>query len=302
MASILVISIRPCDAANTTMPDFDLGDDAPSRRNKSTQDSRLQRAIVAWSHNGQERKTILIAKASVDAGRNQLRDICLRFEPSNDPSNYEKTKQISLHHFSLRYLGNGVEFVEAGSTNGSTVDQRPVESNAPLLVDRDVLVSIAGVLDLDLEPVFRRDGPMDGEGIMRAARANAANPSWLQERLIGEDKPGMIGFFRISRRNNLPDEQYLLLFHSGGIGTGNESLFRLSTPGAIPRRSRAFDVGDSVVNDPARLFVRDSAIWVERTGVDSVLVAGEPLEVGQSRMLATGALSVAGTEFSVTAK
>ena len=177
------------------MPDFDLDDEAPDKTSECTRDSCLQRAIVTWSHNGQERRTILIAKASVDAGRNQSRDICLRFEPSNDPSNYEKTKQISLHHFSLRYLGSGVEFVDAGSTNGSTIDQRPVESNTGQLVESNVLVSIAGVLDLDLEPVFRREAPADGAGVVRAAIANAANPSWLQERLIGDDKPGIISCF-----------------------------------------------------------------------------------------------------------
>lgn len=281
------------------MPRFDLGD-SDIDSNELAAKAPVRRLVVNWTQDGRSNSMILIAQATVDAGRQSTRDLCLRVEPGTEPANYDKSMKISSHHFSLRYVGTGVQFLDMGSTNGSTLDSKRAEPNSPVLIDRKTTVSLSDVLTLELEPVQRSDGSALGDDLQQAATANAADSAWLQRELIGTDKPGKVSFLRITRTNNLPETEYVLLYHSGKVGSGEDSLLRLPLTTAAPRRGRAFDVGDSATSDsPARLFVRDGGIWLERTGAAQVIVAGDPLEVGQCRALAPCELTIAETTYSL---
>ena len=281
------------------MPRFDLGE-SNIESSEPSATPPVRRLVINWTKDGQSKSMILIAQATVDAGRQSTRDLCLRVEPDTEQVNYEKSMKISSHHFSLRYVGTGVQFLDMGSTNGSTLDSKKAEPNSPILIDRKSKVSLSDVLDLELEPVSRSDDLALGPELQEAATANAADPAWLQRELIGTEKPGKFGFLRISRTNNLSDTQYVLLYHSGKIGSGDDCLLRVSLSSTTPRRRRAFDVVDSAIFDcPARLFVRERGIWLERTGAEQVIVAGDSLEVGECRALASGEMTVAETTFSL---
>lgn len=285
------------------MPRIDLGD---SNLDNTALPARppLRRCVLQWTQDGRARSLVLIAQATVEAGRLSTRDLCLRVEPGTEPANYEKSMKISSHHFSLRYLGSAIQFVDKGSTNGSFLENKRVEANSPILIDCPTKLSLADVLELELEPVRRADGPALAPEQQQTAMTNAADAAWLQRQFIGEDKPGNFDFLRIRRTNNLPETQYIILYHSGKIGSGEDSLLCLpksvTPPTTKPRRTRAFDVGDSVSPaSPARLFIRESGIWLERTGAEQVIIAGESLQVGQCRALAPGELTVAETIYTL---
>jgi hypothetical protein len=238
--------------------------------------------------------------AVATAGRQSTRDLCLRFEPSTEKVNHEKSMKISSHHFSLRYVGTGVQFVDVGSTNGSIFDSKRVQPNLPVLVDRQLLISVADILELVLEPVGRLGGLTMSNDLCEAASTNAGQPEWLQNEFIGVDKPGSIDFLRVKRVNNLPDTQYVLLYHSGRIGSSHDCLLPAFEFNATASRKRALDLGDAEIADsPARLLVRGKVIWLERTGNSVVTVSGKSLEVGQCCALAPGEMTIAGMTYSV---
>ena len=286
------------------MPRFDLGNaDAALAANDAVPVSAAtSRRVITWSVDGEKYSLHLLVRASVEAGRQSTRDLCLRVEPTSDPENYEKSKLVSSHHFSLRYVGSGVQFIDVDSTNGSFNQGKRMGANVSLLLVEKTLISLAEVLELEFDPVRRTDTMDDGNGICRAAAAHAADPAWLHENLIGMEKPGEISFLRITRKNNLPGQGYVLLFHSGWIGSDETSLLRVPVSETTPRHRRAFDIGDAPFADPARLLVRDGAIWIERTGADEVRVGGEAIDAGQAKALPENCELIVGkTTFVVAA-
>jgi pSer/pThr/pTyr-binding forkhead associated (FHA) protein len=284
------------------MPRFDLGgSDDNSAGNLPADRPAAQRLIVTWVEDSQEKTAIVMAQATIEAGRLSSNEICLRVEPASEPSNYEKSKTISKHHFSLRYIGGSIQFIDVGSASGSSVDGKRVDANVPVLVDRNVTISIADVLQLQLNPIIRRDAPTGNNGVFQDAADHASDATWLQSNLVGADKPGEIDFLRITRKENLPNQQYLLLFHSGSFGSEDTSLFRVPVSEKTPRRKRAFDIGNSTSPDPARLLIREGVIWIERTGTDDVRVGDEQLGPGQSKRLPESCeVMVVNTRFVIT--
>jgi pSer/pThr/pTyr-binding forkhead associated (FHA) protein len=284
------------------MPRIDFGaeDDVPAR-NPAAGAAAAQKLIVTWVEDSQEKTALLMAQAIVEAGRLSSKEICLRVEPASDPSNYERSKAISKHHFSLRYIGSAVQFVDVGSASGSSIDGKPVDANAPVLVERNMTISVADVLRLELNPVIRTSAPTVNDGLFQDAAEHASDNNWLQSNLLGAEKPGGIDFLRITRKDNLPNHQYLLLFHSGSFGSEDTSLFRVPVSEKTPRRKRAFDIGNSTSPDPARLMIRDGVIWIERTGTDDVRVGDEQLAPGASKRLPDNCeVVVANTRFVIT--
>lgn len=284
------------------MPRFDLGDSdsSSSAAQPTANGSGAQKVAVSWVEGSQQRTALLLIQATAEAGRLSSQDLCLRLEPATDPANYERSKSISKHHFFLRYLGNTVQFIDVGSACGSSMDGKPVQANTPVAVDQKAALCVAEVLDLEVEPVLRADAPAEDNGLFQDAAAHASDPAWLQERLVGADKPGRIAFLRISRKNNLPNQQYILLFHAGWIGSGDDSLLRIPVSELTPRRKRALDLGVSAVDEPARILVRDGAIWIERTGADDVVMGDQHLDMGQSTALEAGPLMIGKTTFTLT--
>lgn len=262
--------------------------------------SAARKITVSWVEQSQEKTVLLLAQAMAEAGRLSSRDICLRLEPTAEPENHEKSKSISKYHFTLRYLGNTVQFIDIGSACGSSIDGKPVQTNVPVAVDQRAALCVAEVLDLELEPVLRADAPAENNGLFVDAAAHASEPSWLQARLVGVDKPGRVAFLRISRKNNMPNTQYILLFHAGWIGSGNDCLLRVPVSEPTPRRSRAIEISGSAAAEPARFLVREGAIWIERTGADNVVIGDQPLEMGQSKPLEAGAMTIGKTTFTLT--
>jgi hypothetical protein len=239
----------------------------------------------------------LLPFAVVEAGRHSAKNICLRLEPTDDAANLEKSRNISSHHLTIRYLGDGVELVDPGSVNGTFIGKEKLAANQPHKVEPGMVVSVAEVLDLEFQPMMRKDAPEDKDGICKKAEANRNDAAWLQSHLIGVDKPGRIDFLRIRRRDNQPEQEYVLLFHSGLIGSEADALIRLEPSERTPRR-RVYDVGGDASLGGARLFVQDGRILIERRGSEPVALAGEPLKIAQPRPIVTpGELIVGSTTF-----
>jgi hypothetical protein len=117
--------------------------------------------------------------------------------------------------------------------------------------------------------------------VLGAARAKPTEANWLQQNLIGVDKPGQVAFLRVRRKNNAPEQEYVLLFHAGVVGTEPDALLPLPSGDPLPRRRvPAFDIRQD--RAPARLVVSAGQICVERTGSELVTVGGRPLEASQA--------------------
>jgi hypothetical protein len=221
-------------------------------------------ARLSWRTARGTRTLHLLALALVEAGRQTSKPLCLRVEPVSDPTNREKTLAVSSHHLTLRYLGTAAEVVDPGSSNGTFLARRQMQAGQGYRIERGMTLSVAGVLDLEFHPVPRPDAPPDTAAVCGAAPAHAHDPTWLQANLIGADRPGWLSFLRIVRKNNLPEEEYALLFHSGTVGGGPDALVPL--PGA---------------GNLARLLVHAGQLWLERLGAEPVTVAGRPLAAGR---------------------
>jgi hypothetical protein len=199
----------------------------------------------------------------LEAGRQTTKPLCLRVEPVSDPVNRDKSLAISSHHLTLRYLGDGVELIDPGSSNGTFVNRQRLAPGQSCWIQPGMNVWLADALELQFQPVTRRDAPADSATVCRTARTQADNAAWLQNNLIGADRPGWTAFLRISRKNNLPQEEYAILFHSGSIGGGPEALVRVGVGG-----------------DAARLLLLGGWPHLERVGKEMVTVSGRPLAPG----------------------
>jgi pSer/pThr/pTyr-binding forkhead associated (FHA) protein len=244
----------------------------------------------------------LLPFAVVEAGRHSARNICLRLEPTDDPANLEKTRNISSHHLTIRYLGDSVELIDPGSTNGIFIGKERVPAGQPRRIEPGLTVSVAEVLELEFQPILRRDAVPDKDGVLPAAREKATDPNWLQQNLIGVDKPGQVAYLRVRRKNNATEQEYVLLFHAGVIGSDPEALLSLPVGNQAPlRRVAAFDFGpDLPIHPPARVLVRAGQICIERTGAEPVTLAGKPLEQNQvAPLMPPCAMTVGTTTFRV---
>ncbi len=221
-------------------------------------------ARLSWRTARGMRTLHLLPLALVAAGRQTSNPLCLRIEPVSDPANREKSLAVSSHHLTLRYLGTSAEVVDPGSSNGTFLARRQMQPGQGYRIERGMTLSVAGVLDLEFHPVPRPDAPPDTAAVCGAAPAHAHDPAWLQTNLIGADRPGWLSFLRIVRKNNLPEEEYALLFHSGMVGGGPDALVPLPGTGNL-----------------ARLFVYGGKLWLERIGPEPVTVAGRPVAAGR---------------------
>ena len=221
------------------------------------------KARLTWTDGRITRTLHLYFTAVLEAGRQTTKPLCLRVEPVTDPVNRDKSLAISSHHFTLRYLGDGVELIDPGSSNGTFVNRQRLNAGQPCWIQPGTSIWLADALELQLQPVPRRDAPADAADVCRAARTQADNPAWLQSKLIGADRPGWVSFLRIGRKNNLPQEEYALLFHAGGVGGGPEALVRVGSGG-----------------DVARLLLLGGWPHLERMGPEMVTLSGRPLPPG----------------------
>jgi serine/threonine protein kinase len=228
------------------------------------------KARLTWVDGRTTRTLHLYFTAVLEAGRQTTKPLCLRVEPVSDPANRDRSLAISSHHLTLRYLGDGVELIDPGSSNGTFVNRQRLAPGQPCWIQPGMSVWLADVLELQFQPATRRDAPAESATVCRAARAQADNPAWLQSNLIGADRPGWIAFLRILRKNNLPQEEYALLFHAGAIGGGPEALIRVGAGG-----------------DAARLSLLGGWPHLERVGAEMVAVSGRPLPPGTPVPLAS---------------
>jgi len=266
------------------MPLFDLDEDQPLATGSAAPKAEsLGRVKITWTTGGTTRTLFLLPFAVVQAGRLQSQQICLRVEPTTDQANLMKSKQISSHQFTLRYLGDRVEIVDPGSTNGIFVGTERLATGQPRSIDTEMTVRVAECLELDFTLVARKDSPADAEGVLAAAASHAGDSGWLQSHLVGAEKPGRVAFVKIARKNNRPDLEYALLFHAGAIGGGPDALIRLANENR-PLPAWDFDLGGSSLDVPAQFCIRAGKLFLQR-GSEAVLVAGRALEPGQAAPL-----------------
>lgn len=204
----------------------------------------------------------LIAADTVVAGRLSTNPVCLRCEPTDDPGNRDRTLLISAAHFELNNREGRVELKDLQSRNGTTVGGTRLAAGAVALILAKTLVNVGGALDLEVEPVGR--GQVE-EALEEAHAAGEARP------------PDHVAFLRVRRINNLPERQYVIIYHSGAIGPHPGALLHLPASLARPRGSRGFDFGAAPTEEAAAVVsVADGGLWI-RLGSGEAAVNGNQL-------------------------
>jgi hypothetical protein len=252
----------------------------------------------------------LAAGPCVLAGRLSSHPIVLRVLPTEETANADATRRISSHQFTLRYLGDRVEILDPGSSNGTIL-----EPGGKLMhgVGHDLpdgaVIRVAGLLDLRAHLVRRRT-PISIEAIREKVTADKGDPNALADLLLGDEAPGMIDYIRLERLNNTPTLSHVVLFHGAWIGTTEDCLIRLPSSAApsspVVRRPRAFDFGDATASDQrtgdvARLRIgKDGRISLSPAADGTCRIDGELLGSGQQIELRVGMrLTIGSTEITI---
>jgi hypothetical protein len=225
-------------------------------------------------------------------------------EPTDGPANREKTFHISINHCMLRYVGDGVQIIDAHSTNGTSLKSvgRLQPGLAVPVSDGDV-IALADALTLQVE-FCRRSKPLPPDDSMAAQLdAKKDDAAWLNDHLIGRDKPGILDYVRLRRLDNVPEEEYVLLFGVGNLGHSGAALIRLDPDAATQPHVRTLDLGDGVPDDPAGLYWAGNALHVQCNVADQVRINGTAISAGEDRVLSGGeTIEVLGQTIQVGAK
>lgn len=287
---------------------LDFGEpDDPAMQLKPESSSRLQSCSVAtlsWNRQGQRIKTHILGKALVDCGRASDRDICLRICPTTAPENADKTRQISSLHFLVRYVGDRLQVIDKGSTNGTSLSsQGTLQPNVPADLKDGDRITVAEVLTLAVEFVARVPPvALDEEGRKKVAE-HLEDADWLTERLIGLPQPGFLDFARLRRLGNLPEEEYVLLFGTGIVGSSKRAMITVDAETTARPAVRTLDLGDATPDYPAAFYWENGGIHIRSHTADQVRVNGAVVRLGEHRILSDGnTVEVIGQSIQISVK
>lgn len=272
---------------------LDLGEpDEPAFQLTPESGSRPQSCSVAtlvWNRHGQQVTTHLLGKAVATCGRASDRDVCLRVCPTSVPENAEKTREISSLHFLLRYIGDRLQVIDKGSTNGTTLaSQGTLQPNIPAELKDGEKITVAEALSLVVECVERAPSSKLDDEDRREIAAHLENADWLAQRLVGASKPGVLQFARLRRVDNLAEEEYVLLFGTGTVGPSSRALITVSTETATRPAVRTLDLGDTTPDYPAAFYWEGGSLHLRSNVADQVRVNGTAVPAGDQRTLSGG--------------
>lgn len=237
-------------------------------------------ARLTWKKGAEERVIVVLPMQCVSAGRDSTREICLRIHPTSEPSNREKTFRISSTQFRVEYHGEGLRISDPGSTNGTVLKSSgPLEKDRPVEIRKDDEISVAGVLNLELDLIPKSSPVPMNEDLSEQMKSRHQDSQWLQELLIGPDKPGLFEFARIRRIDNLPSEEYVLLFGKGRIGFTRDSLISLGAGTSPKPTTRGLDLGEAVPEALGVLYYKSGSLWLEGNAPGEIRIGNR--EVGR---------------------
>jgi pSer/pThr/pTyr-binding forkhead associated (FHA) protein len=224
--------------------------------------------------------------------------------PTSVPENAEKTRQISSLHFLLRYIGDRLQVIDKGSTNGTSLSsQGAIQPNTAADLKDGDRITVAEVLNLAVDFVERAPSAALDEGIRAEIAAHLEDADWLAQRLVGPSKPGFLDFARLRRIDNLPEEEYVLLFGVGIVGSSSRALISVEAEAATRPAVRALDLGDTTPDYPAAFHWRDGALHLRSNVANQVRVNGTAMSAGEERALSGGEIiEVFGKRVEVTVK
>lgn len=260
--------------------------------------------ILVRHYAGRQISTHLLPKAVVSVGRSSERDVCLRVEPTDLPANREKTFHISVNHCLLRYIGDRVEIIDNHSTNGTSLKSvgRLQPGLAVPVSDGDVIV-VADALSLQVE-FGKRTNPLPlGESVVAQLDAKKDDAEWLNDNLIGREKPGVLDYVRLRRLDNLAEEEYVLLFGVGNVGHSGAPLIPLDADAATLPHVRTLDLGDTPPDCPAGLYWTGNTLHLQCNVADQVRLNGTAMSAGEDTVLCGGeTIEVLGQSIHVNVK
>jgi hypothetical protein len=170
------------------------------------------------------------------------------------------------------------------------------------LKDGDQL-KVAEVLTLAIEFAERaQPATFDQNGRAEVA-AHLDDSEWLAQRLVGPSKPGFLDFARLKRIDNLPEEEYVLLFGVGVVGSSSRALITVEAEAAARPAVRTLDLGDTTPDYPAAFYWAGGVLHLQCYVADHVRVNGAVLQAGEDRALNGGeAIEVFGQSIQVILK
>jgi hypothetical protein len=126
---------------------------------------------------------------------------------------------------------------------------------------------------------------------------------WLNDHLIGREKPGILDYVRLRRLDNLPEEEYVLLFGVGNIGRSGTPLIPLDADAAALPHVRTLDLGDTPPDYPAGVYWAGKALHIHCNLADQVRINGTAVSAGEDKVLSGGeTIEVLGQSIKVAAQ
>jgi hypothetical protein len=252
--------------------------------------ARSCRAVtLVWNRQEKKVTTHVLGKAVASCGRASDRDVCLRVCPTSVPENAEKTRQISSLHILIRYIGDRLQVIDKGSTNGTLLSSAgALQPNIPADLKDGDKITIAEVLSLAVECVARAgDVPLDAK-VRQEIASHLEDGDWLTQRLVGPSQPGLLDFARLRRIDNVPEEEYVLLFGVGAVGASDRALITTHAKAVAGPAVRTLDLGDAAPDYPAAFYWENGALRLRSNVADQVRVNGTAVPAGEQRILGGG--------------
>jgi len=172
---------------------------------------------IVWEIDGEQQKVQACLKKKAVFGRafgrgTEALDVKLAVEPILDwtvnsrrqfvDENANRSLKISGKHFEVRSASAGAFIVDVGSSNGTKINNQPLGKHVPTKITELIKVSVGGVLDLTLSPLYT------------ASRS--------------------VGGVLIGRPSNSAHKSYALINHSVGVWLDSPCLFGDAFRGHLP--------------------------------------------------------------------
>lgn len=226
------------------------------------------------------RRIQLLSRRKVTLGRTRTNEIRTYFLP-RDKENDARTVGISGVHAALQLTEDGLRVCDEGSRNGVALTGQKVDVERLLTeadADEDLRFQLASELKkhslhLELRLFGRSDSAASTEldaVYCDSLRLPRRPKLW---RLAASSR---IDALRLQRVNNLPEEEYVVVFCQAVIGSAGDVAIRIAQPSVEHRHARVLAIGDS--------------FWLENIGpARSVRLGDRPLEKRELVPLQEGA-------------
>jgi serine/threonine protein kinase len=246
-------------------------------------------ATLSLEYHGRSMNLVLLAKASVMLGRRKTYDLVARLLPSNEQNDQQSLRIASSKpQCVIDLLQDGVYIRDLNSRNGTRLDDEAVDSVGKRIERRSRILSLAGVLDLEVGCYKAHDRMrmLDYEDLLGDAKGT------LWAKASSSDMNALV----LRRINNLGIEDsngcesYCVVYRIATIGSNDDDALRFLDKELEPSHA-------------ALVYVKGSFHLENLCGTRDVKINGQSLSRGELIPLSFGdSIQIAGLDMKFRRK